>query len=53
MVPTPFWDRQWSCHLNEREKTKDNQHDAKKRNGQVRWPKVIVKYEAKVLRAYV
>lgn len=30
MVPTPFWERQWSSHLNEREKTKDNQHDARK-----------------------
>lgn len=42
MVPKPFWERQWSCHLNEREK--EETISTMRRDGQVRWPKVIVKY---------
>lgn len=49
MVPKPFWERQWSSHLNEREK--EETISTMRRNGQVRWPKVIVKYSG--LKSYV
>lgn len=42
MVPKPFWEKQWTCHLNEREK--EETISTMRRDGQVRWPKVIVKY---------
>lgn len=49
MVPTPFWGRKRSGHLNECEKSETI--STTQRDGQARWPKVMVKYSE--LKSYI